>query len=41
MVQTLSFTDKGGVWEASYTSAGDTVVQLARRGGDGRKGNEE
>lgn len=29
----MSFTEKGGVWTASYTSGGDTVVQLKRKGG--------
>lgn len=29
----MSFTENGGVWTASYTSGGDTVVQLKRKGG--------
>lgn len=29
----MSFTNNGDVWTASYTSGGDTVVQLERKGG--------
>ena len=29
----LNFTKEGNVWTASYTSAGDTVVQLERKDG--------
>ena len=32
-VMDLEFSNVGGVWRTSYTSEGDTVVQLSRSGG--------
>lgn len=33
MATQLSFSKDGNVWRAQYTSQGDTVVQLSRKGG--------